>query len=73
MNDTDLDINQMLVEFISMTDDIESEMHKLANNEELMSKKYEQLMKLHKAITKAHKIALKAKSYFTYGDDYHDE
>ena len=73
MNDTDLDINQMLVDFISMTDDIESEMYKLANNEELMSKKYEQLMKLHKAITKAHKIALKVKSYFTYGDDYRDE
>ena len=73
MHDNDLDINQMLIDFISMTDDIEEEMHRLANNDELMSKKYEQLMKLHKAITKAHKIALKAKSYFTYGDDYRDE
>ena len=73
MNDNDLDINQMLIDFISMTDDIEAEMHRLANNDELMSKKYEQLMKLHKEITKAHKIALKAKSYFTYGDDYRDE
>lgn len=73
MNDTELDINQLLVDFISMTDDIEAEMHRLANNDELMSKKYEQLMKLHKTITKAHKIALKAKSYFTYGDDYHED
>ena len=73
MNDTELDINQLLVDFISMTDDIEAEMHRLANNDELMSKKYEQLMKLHKMITKAHKIALKAKSYFTYGDDYRED
>ena len=66
-------INNALIGIMTMMEDIEENLQRMASDGDMMTKKYEQFMKLHKALMKAHKVALKAKSYEIYGEDYHED
>lgn len=66
-------INEMLLSLMTLTENIEDSLQKLASNGDMMTKKYEHLMKLHKSLMKSHRIALKIKAIENYGDDYNEE
>lgn len=66
-------INDMLLSLMTLTENIEESLQKLASNDDMMTKKYEYLMKLHKSLMKSHRIALKIKAIENYGDEYNEE
>lgn len=66
-------INDMLLSLMTLTEEIEESLQKLASNDDMMTKKYEHLMKLHKSLMKSHRIALKIKAIENYGDEYNEE
>lgn len=66
-------INDMLLSLMTLTENIEESLQKLTSNDDMMTKKYEYLMKLHKSLMKSHRIALKIKAIENYGDEYNEE
>ena len=66
-------INDMLLSLMTLTENIEESLQKLASNDDMMTKKYEYLMKLHKSLMKSNRIALKIKAIENYGDEYNEE